>query len=154
MTTQLRDLTAQDLVWVAAAEVEIFGPSAWSAQMLFEDFRYGTCRYRGVDIDGEPSAYAIYGWDGDYFHLYNLAVLPEFRGRGVARMLVQDFLSEAARLGADDAWLEVAVTNAAALALYESFGFEAVRVRPRYYQPEGLDALVMRKVLNKVAVED
>ena len=150
MTARLRDLTERDLDWVSAAEIEIFGPSAWSTQMLQEDFRYGACRYRGVDIDGEPSAYAIYGWDGDFFHLYNLAVRTEHRGRGVARMLVEDFLSEAERLGADDAWLEVAVTNAPALALYESYGFEAVRVRPRYYQPEGLDALVMRKVLKKV----
>jgi ribosomal-protein-alanine N-acetyltransferase len=41
-------------------------------------------------------------------------------------------------------WLEVAVTNSAAIALYREFGFEDVRVRRRYYQPEDIDALVMR----------
>lgn len=153
MSTLLRDLGEVDLDWVAAAEGEIFGPSAWSYQMLYEDFRYGTCRYRGVDVDGEPGAYAIYGWDGDFFHLYNLAVMPQRRRGGLARMLMDDFLSEAMRLGADDAWLEVAVNNAPALALYESYGFEPVRVRQRYYQPEGIDALVMRKVLKKVVNE-
>ena len=34
--------------------------------------------------------------------------------------------------------------NAAALALYRDYGFEDVRIRPRYYQPEDVDALVMR----------
>ncbi|WP_084077249.1 GNAT family N-acetyltransferase [Demequina sp. NBRC 110057] len=140
----LRDLTEADLDWVAQREVEIFGLAAWSPSLIREDFLHGFSRWRGVEVDGTLAGYAVYGFEGDAFHLMNLAIAPEARRRGLARVVMGDFLAEARRLGAPDAWLEVATTNTAALALYRAYGFEDVRVRPRYYQPEGLDALVMR----------
>ncbi|MFV0285566.1 MAG: GNAT family N-acetyltransferase [Demequina sp.] len=140
----LRDLTEADLEWVAQREIEIFGLSAWSPSLIREDFLHGFSRWRGVEVDGVLAGYAVYGFEGDAFHLMNLAIAPEARRRGLARVVMGDFLAEARRLSAPDAWLEGATTNAAALALYRDHGFEDVRVRPRYYQPEGLDALVMR----------
>ena len=141
---ELRDLAEADLVWVAQQEIEIFGPAAWSASLIWDDFMFGGKRYRGALLDGELAAYAVYGYDGDAFHLMNLAVVEGARRRGVARALVDDFLAEARAEGAPDAWLEVSVENASALALYRDYGFEDVRIRPRYYQPEDVDALVMR----------
>ncbi|WP_084127871.1 ribosomal protein S18-alanine N-acetyltransferase [Demequina sp. NBRC 110055] len=143
----LRDLTEADLEWVAAREREIFGRSAWSPSLIREDFLHGFSRWRGVERDGVLAGYAVYGYEGDAFHLMNLAIAPAARRHGLARLIMDDFLAEARRLGAPDAWLEVATTNVGALALYRSYGFEDVRVRPRYYQPEGLDALVMRRRL-------
>ena len=141
----LRDLTEADLSWVAAQEVEIFGPAAWSESLIREDFAFGGKRYRGVEVDGELAAYAVYGFDGDAFNLMNIAVVPSARRAGIGRVLMEDFLAEAVAVGAADAWLEVSVENPAALALYRAYGFEDVRVRPRYYQPEDHDALVMRR---------
>jgi ribosomal-protein-alanine N-acetyltransferase len=48
-------------------------------------------------------------------------------------------------------FLEVAVDNVAALALYRSRGFEAVGRRPGYYsRPDGpIDAMIMRVDLNR-----
>ncbi len=74
----------------------------------------------------------------------NLAVVPSARGQGLGRALMDDFLAEATRLGVDEACLEVAVTNEAALGLYRAYGFDDVRTRPRYYQPEDVDGVVMR----------
>ncbi|MDN4478149.1 ribosomal protein S18-alanine N-acetyltransferase [Demequina sp. SYSU T00039] len=145
--TAIRDLTEADLPWMAEVERELFGASAWSRDLITEDFRYGLTRYRGLEVDGALAGYAVYGFDGDAFHLMNLAVVSAMRGRGLGRALVEDFMAEARRLGAPDAWLEVAVTNQVALALYRSYGFEDVRVRRKYYQPEGVDALVMRAQL-------
>ncbi|MDN4490052.1 ribosomal protein S18-alanine N-acetyltransferase [Demequina sp. SYSU T00068] len=145
--TAIRDLTEADLPWMAEVERELFGASAWSRDLITEDFRYGLTRYRGLEVDGALAGYAVYGFDGDAFHLMNLAVVPAMRGRGLGRALMEDFMAEARRLGAPDAWLEVAVTNQVALALYRSYGFEDVRVRRKYYQPEGVDALVMRAQL-------
>lgn len=144
MSAVLRDLTEQDLAWMADSEREIFGPSAWSAQLIRDDYSFGGKRYRGVELGGELVAYAVYGYDGDAFHLMNLAVLPHARRRGLGRLIMRDLLAEAEHLGAPDVWLEVAVTNDAAIALYREYGFEDVRVRARYYQPENVDALVMR----------
>lgn len=144
---RLRDLGERDLAWVAEQEQLIFGSAAWSEGLLREDWRYGTNRYRGVEVDGELSAYAIYGFEGDAFHLMNLAVSPSQRRRGLAKLLMDDFLAEAGAFHAPDAWLEVAVDNGAARGLYEAYGFELVRVRHKYYQPGGVDALVMRREL-------
>ena len=140
----IRDLGLADLPWMAEVEREVFGASAWSEWLILEDWRHGEGRYRGVEVDGELVAYAVYGFEGDAFHLMNLAVREPFRGRGIARALVEEFLSEARRLRTPDAWLEVAVTNDQALALYRSYGFADVRVRRKYYQPGDIDALVMR----------
>ncbi|WP_062298347.1 ribosomal protein S18-alanine N-acetyltransferase [Demequina maris] len=144
----IRDLGEEDLPWMADQEVRMFGASAWSRELITHDYLYGLTRYRGIALDGELVGYAVYGYDGDAFHLLNLAVAPEARGRGLGRALMDDFMAEARHEGAPDAWLEVAVDNEVALALYRAYGFEDVRVRRKYYQPEGLDALVMRVQLN------
>lgn len=150
---RIRDLVEADLPWMAQAERDIFANSAWSEALIREDWRYGTCRYRAAEVDGALAGYAVYGYDGDAFHLMNVAVVPECRGRGLARALVEEFLEEAVRHKAPDAWLEVAVDNEAALALYAALGFETVRTRRKYYQPGGIDALVMRKELRPYVPE-
>jgi len=143
----IRDLVEADLPWMAQVERDIFTSAAWSEALIREDWRYGTCRYRTVEVDGVQAGYAVYGYDGDAFHLMNLAIVADFRGRGLAKALMTEFLHEAALHKAPDAWLEVAVNNQEALGLYEALGFETVRTRRKYYQPGGIDALVMRKEL-------
>jgi len=144
----VRDLAESDLDWVADQEQQIFGPAAWSRALIGEDFAWGMRRYRGLECDGALCGYAIYGFDGDAFHLMNIAVADTHRGRGLGRALMDDFMAEARRLGERTAWLEVAVTNGAAIALYRDYGFTDVRVRQGYYQPENVDAVVMRADLD------
>ena len=151
---ELRDLEPDELAWVAARERDIFGPAAWSHDLIAQDFAAGGRRYRGIVEAGELVGYAVYGFDGDAFSLMNLAVVDEARGRGLGRAAMADLLAEARRLGVPDVWLEVAVTNDAAIALYRAHGFTEVRVRKRYYQPEGVDALVMRRDLSAEAEAD
>ncbi|WP_374392396.1 GNAT family N-acetyltransferase [Tabrizicola sp.] len=82
--------------------------------------------------------------------LLTLAVAPEARRRGLARMLVARFLYQAQLRGADRAFLEVAADNAAAIALYESAGFAPAGRRRGYYRgPYGqrTDALVLARDL-------
>ncbi len=143
----IRDLVEADLPWMAQVERDIFTHAAWSEALIREDWRYGTCRYRTVESDGAQAGYAVYGYDGDAFHLMNLAIVANYRGRGLAKALMMEFLDEAVRHKAPNAWLEVAVNNVEALGLYKALGFEAVRTRRKYYQPGGIDALVMRKEL-------
>jgi ribosomal-protein-alanine N-acetyltransferase len=141
----VRDLAEAELGWVADQEQIIFGASAWSLAIIRDDFAFGGKRYRAALVDERLVGYAVYGYDGDAFSLMNIAVVPEARRLGIGRVLMEDFLAQARSERAPDAWLEVSVENPAALALYRSYGFEDVRVRPRYYQPENVDALVMRR---------
>ncbi len=139
----IRDAVEDDVRWVAEREAEIFGPSAWSPSLLKSDWAAGASTYRIAELGGERVGYCVYGEFEDSFSLMNLAVAPGERRKGVAAALLADCLAAARRDGCAQVWLEVAVDNDAAIGLYRAAGFEDVRVRPRYYQPEGTDALVM-----------
>ena len=80
--------------------------------------------------------------------LLTLAVRPDARRLGSGRRLLQQFLAQAQARGASDIFLEVAADNAAAIALYESAGFQRSGLRRGYYHnPTGaaVDALVMTR---------
>ena len=77
--------------------------------------------------------------------MMNIAVSHTHRRRGIARMLVQELL---ARLAAGMLPLEVRASNAPAIALYESLGFQQVGLRKNYYRKPKEDALILRKEWN------
>ena len=83
--------------------------------------------------------------------LLNLTVAPGARRRGFGRTLLRRFLSDAKERGAEQCFLEVRVSNAAAISLYAAEAFVPVARRIAYYPPgvagEREDALVMRRAL-------
>jgi ribosomal-protein-alanine N-acetyltransferase len=78
-------------------------------------------------------------------HIATLAVRPDYRRRGIARLLLIKALEEAVQLGAEKATLEVRVSNVIAQKLYQRFGFEIVGHRPRYYRDNNEDAIIMTR---------
>ena len=84
----------------------------------------------------------------DEMHINSIAVHPEERRHGVARLLLEDLVRRALKAGVVEAWLEVRRSNLAAIGLYESYGFITRGVRPRYYSDTGEDALMMSAALN------
>lgn len=79
--------------------------------------------------------------------ILTVAVAPHRRRFGLGRALVDAAEDYARRDGAEAIYLEVAVDNTAALALYEGRGFARAGFRPRYYARvgrEAADALVLR----------
>jgi ribosomal-protein-alanine acetyltransferase len=72
--------------------------------------------------------------------LLNLAVSPEYRRRGIARLLVSA-LTEA---GCGNIFLEVRESNLAARNLYKAMGFKEIGLRPGYYYPPPEAAIVMK----------
>lgn len=99
-----------------------------------------------------PEGFALGRVAGPEAELLTLAVAPQARRRGLGAELVARLIGLATDAGAEEMLLEVAVTNAAARALYARCGFEEVGRRPRYYaRPAGpaLDALVLRRLLRQ-----
>jgi [ribosomal protein S18]-alanine N-acetyltransferase len=79
----------------------------------------------------------------DEAHIATVAVHPAYRGQGIGRCLLARGLSAAYERGARLAYLEVRRSNAVAQNMYERFGFQVVGQRPRYYQDNNEDALLM-----------
>jgi ribosomal-protein-alanine N-acetyltransferase len=79
----------------------------------------------------------------DQIHINNLAVRPELRGQGLGAHLLASVLSEATRLGAPHATLEVRRSNEAARRLYERAGFTLAGIRTAYYSSPIEDALIL-----------
>lgn len=76
-------------------------------------------------------------------HVLNLAVHPEHRRQGIGANLLQAGIDVAREQAAEIVYLEVRTGNLGAQGLYASFGFKQVGVRPRYYEDNREDALVM-----------
>jgi ribosomal-protein-alanine N-acetyltransferase len=83
----------------------------------------------------------------DESEILALAVMPQFRRAGIGRQLLDAGLDCVAARGARRCFLEVACSNAAAIALYLASGFATRGSRPAYYRHAGVaeDAVIMER---------
>jgi len=79
-------------------------------------------------------------------HVVSIAVMPQYRRKGIANMLITKALEGMQFYKAKQCFLEVRVTNDIALSLYKKLGFEVTRTISGYYS-DGEDAYVMTKKL-------
>ncbi len=137
---QVRRLTYADLPQVVAIERRAF-TSPWSLAMFVLELSKPSGICLAAEVEGELAGYTICSRYDTVWHVMNVAVDPDRRRRGIATALIAALLE---RIG-DDAQvtLEVRRSNTGALALYERFGFRSAGTRPRYYQDNGEDALIM-----------
>jgi len=80
--------------------------------------------------------------DRDVVEVDLVAVAPERRRAGIGRALLEELIAAERDGGVTEFRLELAASNAAALALYSAVGFVVVGRRARYY-PDGEDALLL-----------
>jgi ribosomal-protein-alanine acetyltransferase len=148
-TVLWRPLTESDLEAVAALEREAHA-APWTAGNFRDALAAGYGMAVGV-AGGAVVAYGVLLFAPGEVQLLNLTVAPGARRQGIGRALLQRFLDDARARGAEQCFLEVRVTNEAAIALYMQEGFAAVARRAGYYPAAeaGLreDALVMRRAL-------
>ncbi len=76
-------------------------------------------------------------------HITLLAVDLDHQRQGLGQALLYCLLKAAHDRGLERATLEVRVSNQAAIALYQKFGFQTAGRRKRYYADTGEDALVL-----------
>jgi [ribosomal protein S18]-alanine N-acetyltransferase len=152
MGFELRAASTADLDAIMALETSTFVSDAWSAESMQSELAsVHTCYLFAFDPQ-TPDVLAGYGGllaprnsgEGD---IQTLAVAPGARRRGLGRTLVVALLAEAKARGATEVFLEVRADNPGARALYDSLGFEQIAVRAKYYQPDGVDAQIMRVTL-------
>lgn len=80
-------------------------------------------------------------------HIVSIAVLPQYRRKGIGNALVAKAIENMQFYNAKQCFLEVRLTNTAAINLYKKLGFQVTRTIRGYYA-DGEDAYVMTKELS------
>lgn len=139
----IRRMRWWDIDAVTALEDVLF-EDAWSPEMFWNELAQGDSRtYVVLTEDDDVVGYAGLAAMPDEAYVQTIGVAPAHQRKGLGATLLQALLDDAGTRGLHRVGLEVRVDNAAAIALYERFGFTPIAVRKRYYQPSGTDALVM-----------
>ncbi|MCF8031692.1 MAG: ribosomal protein S18-alanine N-acetyltransferase [Desulfarculaceae bacterium] len=148
MDLNLAPLAHGHLDQVLAIEQACF-LNPWSRGMFSQELMSPLAMDRVAldQADGRVVGFIILWMVVGEVQVQNIAVDPGLQRRGVGRWLLLKGLAQARELGARACTLEARAGNQAALALYQSLGFERQGVRPRYYWPEKEDAILMGRRL-------
>ena len=155
----IRAAEASDLDAIWEIETSVFGAEAWSREMMREelaaDFRsYVVLVARAAGAGDEPESDTVHGYGGLLMvgtegDIQTIAVAPDVRGGGYGRKLMDTLLDTAAAAGVREVFLEVRADNPVAITLYASLGFVELGIRAGYYQPDNVDAIVMRLAMSE-----
>lgn len=129
---------------VADIEKEAFS-IPWSKKAFEESMQYEHALFL-VAKDEEKNK--IIGYVGLYkvFNqgdITNIAVLKEYQGRGIGKMLMNAIIKKAKEREIDDIMLEVRESNQKAITLYEKTGFASAGIRKNFYEKPVENAIVM-----------
>jgi len=158
----VQPMTLTDVDQVIQIEKVVFG-TPWSARAFrFEIVENKHSTMLVVRANGQPASpprwllrwlkrpapQPVLGYGGfwllvDDAHVANIAVAPDWQGRGLGELLLLSMLQQGAEQGARRATLEVRVSNETAQGLYTKYGFEITSRRKQYYADNGEDAYIM-----------
>ena len=126
----------------------------WSRLLFLDELSCETSRSYTVTAknsckNNEIIAYICFRLIVDEMHILKIASANQWQKQGVASRLLGHSLNVARESGATAAFLEVRISNDAAIKLYHNLGFQVIGQRPNYYPESGEHALVMKKELWK-----
>ena len=141
---RVRPLELGDLGAIEVIEQRAY-PTPWSRSMFASELAKPTSICLGAFEGDELVGYVINSRYVDAWHVMNVAVDPDYQGRGIATRLLERLFELTANDGRRGYTLEVRVSNVDAIRLYERAGFKARGVRRGYYTDNREDALIMWK---------
>ena len=142
MDISIKDARPEDIPKIAEIERLCFS-TPWSEEAFASQLTSNPV-FKVLTVDGEIAGYAVI--DTQILpesELFNIAVSPEYRGKGLSKLLMDSALADARKRGAETVLLEVRASNAAAIGLYEKYGFVQNGVRKGYYSCPKEDAILM-----------
>lgn len=138
----ITEMTEEDCAAVWELQKTCFS-TPWSMESIREMFT--TEGYLSLTARTDDSIVGYIGIKAvlDEADITNVAVHPQWRRRGIGQMLLTDLLGKAADRNVKRIFLEVRVSNEAALALYSQAGFQIIDKRKNYYEKPKEDAYIM-----------
>jgi ribosomal-protein-alanine N-acetyltransferase len=135
---------AADAPALAALHAASFGVAHWSMTQIADSLALATTQAWIVEESEVPQGFVMCQWVGREAEIITFCVTPAAQGKGLGRCLLTAILDSVAAQGAQRVFLEVAVDNIPARALYEKAGFRIIGKRANYYHRDGqrIDALL------------
>lgn len=141
------NMCSEDCAQVYAIENFCFSDSSWKQEDFAAALSAPEQYYVVAKTMGRVVGFGALYIMVDCGDLVNIAVHPDWQGRGIAHMLMQALLAEGANRGLTCITLEVRMSNEAAIHLYEKYGFQNISIRKQYYRNPIEDACIMQKEL-------
>lgn len=136
-------MTREDTAAVSQIEAMVC-VAPWN-QKLFSDCIEVGYHCWVMEHEQQVIGYYITSYAADESHLLNIAIHPDFQGKGLGHRLMDKVLFESRQANTDTLFLEVRESNQTAIGLYQKLGFVEVGRRQGYYQHpvKREDAIVM-----------
>lgn len=142
----IREPRETEIYQIAEIEKQCFD-TPWSEDSIRASYNNKANRFYVAETDKKPAGYIGLSISVDEGYILNVAVMPAYRRKGVAKTLINEVIRDNKQLSF--LTLEVRPSNTAALGLYKSLGFERVGVRKNYYRNPTEDALLLTLFMNK-----
>ena len=146
MAIEIRQATVLDLPEIMKLETASFANDAWPEETFKSELAAKHTYYILALEDNLVVGYAGLSKlpGSDQADIQTIAVREDKRGLGIGKKLMDTLTLQATELGAKEIFLEVRADNSAAQKLYKLFGFKQIGTRKKYYQPDGVDAFIMK----------
>jgi ribosomal-protein-alanine N-acetyltransferase len=138
----IRELKESEIPLIADIERVCFS-TPWSEKSIEDSFCLDCNHFFVCDSEGRIAGYIGLSIAADEGYILNVAVLPEYRRKGIGEALVRYVITGFGDLAF--VTLEVRPSNTAAVALYQKLGFERVGERKNYYRNPDENALLLTK---------
>ena len=140
----IKRMEPSDVDGVIEIEKKAYGEHHWSKDSFMQELSNDLAWYYSLfNSDGKLAAYAGTWHILEEAHITNIAVDADERRKGYGEALLKYILDDCYKEMIKYLTLEVRVSNKAAIALYEKYGFTSFGVRKKYYQDNNEDALIM-----------
>lgn len=141
---KIEKLSSSHLDDIMEIEKSCYGAHHWSRSSFASEINNPCASYLvAVNDDNKAVGYMGVWRIFDEAHVTNLAVHPNYQGKGLAHFLILSSLDVCYEDKIKYMTLEVRKSNERARFVYESFGFKSLGVRKKYYQDNGEDAIIM-----------
>ena len=142
MRIEIRELQDADIETLAQMEAEAFS-MPWTAQDFRGLLERSYCFYLVALADGEIAGCCGYTDLCGEADIDNVVVGSRYRNQGGAQAMLEELIARGEARGVEAFTLEVRVSNAAAIHIYQKYGFRSEGIRPGFYEKPREDAMIM-----------
>ncbi len=146
MEVKIRGMNLNDVDVVAGIDRICFS-LPWSKDTFTKELLNNLAYYQCATVDDKIVGYMGMWKICDEGHITNVAVLPEYRNRGIASLLIEKIIGVCKCSEINNLTLEVRESNYGAIRVYEKYGFKSAGIRPNYYHMPTENAIIMWKTV-------